>query len=238
MIKNISFYHFYKPSYYLLTAQKALLKKMKELGIRGTILLAKEGINTSFAGPREQADLFLEFLIQTIKVPNLNLKISYSQEIPFLRAVVKIKPHIVAPPGKTPIDNLKDSAPFLSPEDLDQWIQEGKKMILLDTRNDYEYQAGRFKNSSHLGTKHFRDFEGDLQKAPQEWKNTTIVTFCTGGIRCEKAAPLMLKKGFREVYQLDGGILNYFKKIGRGHFEGNCFVFDDRVVLDEELNPK
>ena len=111
-------------------------------------------------------------------------------------------------------------------------------MVLLDTRNDYEYEVGRFKDSLHLGTKHFSEFEADLKKAPQEWQNTPVITFCTGGIRCEKAAPLMLKKGFQEVYQLDGGILNYFKKIGKGYFEGECFVFDERRALDEELNPK
>ena len=104
-------------------------------------------------------------------------------------------------------------------------------MVVLDTRNDFEYQAGRFKNSLHLGTKHFADFEGDLQKAPSEWQSIPVITFCTGGIRCEKAAPLMLKKGFREVYQLEGGILNYFKEVGRGYFEGKCFVFDERVAL-------
>ena len=111
-------------------------------------------------------------------------------------------------------------------------------MVVLDTRNAFENQVGRFKNSFHLGTKHFADFEEDLGKAPPEWQSTPVVTCCTGGIRCEKAAPLMLKKGFQEVYQLDGGILNYFKKVGRGYFEGECFVFDERIALDEGLNPK
>jgi len=104
-------------------------------------------------------------------------------------------------------------------------------MVVLDTRNDYEYAAGRFKDSLHLGTKHFADFEENLNKTPEEWQDTPIVTFCTGGIRCEKAAPLMIKKGFQHVYQLDGGILNYFKKVGRDYFEGECFVFDERFSL-------
>ncbi len=237
-IKNIALYQFYKPTYYLKTVQKALLERMKELGIKGTILLATEGINCMFAGPEKEIDTFLDFLFQTIGRTIDNQKVSYSQDIPFLRSVVKIKPFIVAQPGTTPINSLKDSAPHITPEELDQWISKNKKMVLLDTRNDYEYDAGRFKNSIHLGTKNFRDFEDDLKKAPADWKDTTIVTFCTGGIRCEKAAPLMLKKGFREVYQLDGGILNYFKKVGRSNFEGECFVFDERVKVDEELNPK
>ncbi len=210
---------------------------MHELGLKGTILLATEGINGMLAGPTEKIDSFVAFLQEKTGITITNMKVSYSQEIPFLRAVVKIKPVIVAQPGNTPIDLSKDSAPSISPEELNRWIEEGKKMIILDTRNDYEYEAGKFKNSTHLGTKHFRDFEDDLKKVPEDWKNTPIITFCTGGIRCEKAAPLMLKKGFKEVYQLDGGILNYFKKVGRGYFEGNCFVFDERVTVNEELNP-
>jgi UPF0176 protein len=158
--------------------------------------------------------------------------------MPFKRSLVKVKAFIVAAPGDTPLDLALDSAPYISPEEFHQWIKDNKKMLVLDTRNDFEYEVGRFQNSLHLGNKHFAEFEEDLQKAPQEWQSTPIVTFCTGGIRCEKAAPLMLKKGFQEVYQLDGGILNYFKKIGRGYFEGECFVFDERIALNEELNPK
>jgi len=230
-IKNIAFYAFFKPSYNLEHARDALRNRMGDLNIKGTILLGAEGINCSLSGIAEKMDTFLQFLFDTtgIKVPEL--KISYSQTLAFKRSRVKIKPFIVAKPGATPIDPAKDSAPYISPEEFHQWIKDNKSMVLLDTRNDYEYKVGRFKDALHLGTKHFADFEEDLQKAPAQWQNTPIVTFCTGGIRCEKAAPLMLKKGFQEVYQLDGGILNYFKKIGRGYFEGECFVFDERVAV-------
>jgi UPF0176 protein len=230
-IKNIAFYAFFKPDFDLDHAQKVLRDRMGELKIKGTILLGPEGTNCSLSGVTEQMDVFLQFLFKTVRIATPELKISYSQEIPFKRSLVKIKPYIVAKPGNTPIDLTQDAAPYISPEDFHQWIKDNKKMVLLDTRNDFEHQVGRFKDSLHLGTKHFADFEGDLQKAPQEWQNTVIVTFCTGGIRCEKAAPLMLKKGFQEVYQLDGGILNYFKKVGRGYFEGECFVFDERIAL-------
>ena len=151
-------------------------------------------------------DVFLQFLFETINITRPELKISYSEEIPFKRSRVKVKAFIVAKPGDTLIDLTQDAAPYISPEEFQQWIKDNKRMIVLDTRNDYEYQVGRFKDALHLGTKHFADFEGDLQKAPQEWQNIPVVTFCTGGIRCEKAAPLMLKKGYQEVYQLDGGI--------------------------------
>lgn len=214
-----------------------LHRKMRELGIRGTLLLAPEGINAGYSGPPEPLDAFTKFLIQEIGISPPVLKVSWSEKIAFSRALVKIKKHIVPPPGSTKIDLATDSAPYLAPEELHQWIESGKKMVLLDTRNGYEFQLGRFSGSQHLGTRHFSKFENDLKHAPEEWKTMPVVTFCTGGIRCEKAAPLMLKKGFREVYQLDGGILNYFEKVGRGHFEGGCFVFDKRVALDEKLLP-
>ncbi len=210
---------------------------MHQLDIKGTLLLSQEGINGSFAGPSEKMDTFVKFLLQTIGIPNPSLKVSYSEKMPFTRALVKVKPAIVAEPGVTPINLPADSAPHLAPEEFHRWVADGKKMVILDTRNDYEYQVGKFVGALHLGTQHFSDFEKDLEKAPEKWKDTPIVTFCTGGIRCEKAAPLMLKKGFREVYQLDGGILNYFEKMGRGYFEGGCFVFDQRVALDEKLKP-
>jgi len=176
-------------------------------------------------------DTFLKFLFETIGIAAPDLKVSYSDELAFKRSLVKVKPCIVAKPGATPIDLTQDQVPYLSPENFYQWIKDNKKMIVLDTRNDYEYRIGRFRDSLHLGTKHFADFEDDLQKAPAEWQNIPIVTFCTGGIRCEKAAPLMRNKGFQKVYQLEGGILNYFKKVGREFFDGECFVFDERIAL-------
>jgi UPF0176 protein len=229
--KNIAFYTFFKPGFDLGSTRDVLYNRMCELEIKGTILLGEEGINCSLSGITEKMDTFLQFLFETINIPAPELKISYSEKIPFKRSLVKVKPLIVAKPGETPIDLAQDSAPAISPEKFHQWMEDNKKMIVLDTRNDFEYHVGRFKNALHLGTKHFSDFEENLQKAPQEWQSIPVITFCTGGIRCEKAAPLMIKKGFQEVYQLDGGILNYFKKVGRGYFEGECFVFDERVAL-------
>jgi UPF0176 protein len=236
-IKNVAFYAFFTPTFDLGTARGILHHRMGELNIKGTILLGPEGINCSISGNIEKTDAFLEFLFKTTGIAKPEIKTSFSKEVPFKRIVVKLKPHIVAKPGKTPVDLTQDTAPYISPEDFHQWIKDNKKMVVLDTRNAFENKAGRFKDSFHLGTKHFADFEEDLQKAPLAWQSIPIVTFCTGGIRCEKAAPLMLKKGFQEVYQLEGGILNYFKKVGRGYFEGECFVFDQRIALDEALSP-
>lgn len=230
-IKNIAFYAFFKPTFDLEHTRGLLFDRMGELRIKGTILLSPEGINCSISGVTEKMDVFLQFLVATIGIHDPQLKISFSKDIPFRRTRVKVKPCIVPKPGMTPLDLNHDIAPYLSPEEFHQWIKENKTMVVLDTRNGFEYQAGHFKNSLHLGTKHFADFEGDLQKAPQEWQNIPVVTICTGGIRCEKAAPLMIKKGFHEVYQLEGGILNYFNKVGRGYFDGECFVFDERISL-------
>jgi UPF0176 protein len=230
-IKNVSFYTFFKPDMDLEKTRTVLLDGMLGLNIKGSILLAPEGVNCSLSGETAAMDRFLGFLFKIIGVIDPAVKVSYSQEAAFKRSRVKVKPCIVPKPGLTPIDPAKDSAPYISPEEFHQWIRDKKKMVVLDTRNDFEFQVGRFKDALHLGTRHFADFENDLGKAPGEWHNMPVVTFCTGGIRCEKAAPLMLKKGFREVYQLDGGILNYFKKVGRDYFEGECFVFDERVSV-------
>ena len=145
-IKNIAFYHFFQPAFDLYKAKITLKTRMIELSIKGSILLAEEGINSSLAGPIEAMDQFIEFLLQTIGVSNPILKITYSENIPFKRSLVKVKPFIVHHPGVTPVDLSKDSAPYLSPEELNAWIEEGKEMVLLDTRNDYEYEAGKFKN--------------------------------------------------------------------------------------------
>lgn len=237
MIKNIAFYHFFKPSFDLKSAKDALLKRMKELNIKGSILLcADEGINSFFAGRIEDVDAFIESLLETIRVTDPVFKVSFTPDVPFKRSLVKIKTEIVADPG--PHDDLeKTPAPYLSPEELEAWYNEGREMIVLDTRNDYEYEIGHFKDAVHLGTQHFATFEEDLKRTPPEWKEKTIVTFCTGGIRCEKAAPLMQRMGFKNVYQLHGGILNYFERVGRGHYEGTCFVFDQRVAVDAKLEP-
>ena len=237
-IKNIAFYAFFTPIFNLEDAKTKLRQHMVNLGIKGSILIAPEGINCSLSASVDKMDEFLDFIFLIIGIDRPEIKVSYSKEIPFRRVVVKVKEHIVAQPGRTLINLNEDSAPFIAPEEFHQWIKDDKKMVVLDTRNDFEFNVGRFKDSVHLGTKHFADFENDLNKAPFEWKKTPIVTFCTGGIRCEKAAPLMIKKGFSKVYQLEGGILNYFKKIGKGYFEGECFVFDERIALNEELKEK
>jgi len=128
----------------------------------------------------------------------------------------------------------------MPPETVAQWIDEGKDFTLLDTRNDYEIESGTFATAEQLNIAHFRDFQAAVRAALEAGtlnQEKPIVTFCTGGIRCEKAAPWMIEQGFSEVYQIEGGVLNYFEQTGGKHWDGDCFVFDDRVELDKQLNP-
>ncbi|MFN9914128.1 MAG: rhodanese-like domain-containing protein, partial [Pirellulaceae bacterium] len=120
---------------------------------------------------------------------------------------------------------------------LKAWLDAGRPVTLLDTRNDYEVELGTFQQAIDLGIHHFRDFPQAAAAIPEEIKARPMVTFCTGGIRCEKAGPYLEQLGFREVYQLDGGILNYFERCGNSHYEGDCFVFDHRVAVTPELKP-
>jgi UPF0176 protein len=204
------------------------------LGLRGTILLATEGINLFVAGPRPATDALLAYLHTLPGLSDLEPKESLSAEQPFNRMLVKIKKEIIAF-GVPGIDPARAPAPRLDPATLKQWLDEGRPVTLLDTRNDYEIRLGTFKNALIPHIDHFRDFPAALSQLPAELKSAPIVTFCTGGIRCEKAAPLLTREGFSEVYQLEGGILKYFETCGGAHYEGECFVFDRRVGVDPEL---
>jgi UPF0176 protein len=212
-----------------------LKRKCTELALKGTILLSTEGVNLFLAGTREGVDGFKDFLNSLPPFQDLTYKESVSAEIPFKKMFVKIKKEIIRM-DMPDIQPEKFTAPHLSPEALKQWYDEGRDMVILDTRNTFEYEIGTFKNAVQVNLKHFRDFPAALETLPEEFQNKPIVTFCTGGIRCEKAAALMIKKGFKEVYQLDGGILNYFEKCGDAHYEGDCFVFDDRITLNSNLD--
>lgn len=231
---NIAFYHFFRIRGFVETSRKKLKRKCLELNLKGTILIAREGINGSIAGAPEQIKEMQAFLQSFTGHPNLPFKESFSDYIPFKRMLVKHK-SVVIPMDDSEIDPAKFSAPRMSPEELKTWYDHKKDFIILDTRNHFEYAIGTFENAQEFNIKNFRDFEHKLDEAPKDWKNKPIVTFCTGGIRCEKAAPLMLKHGFKEVYQLDGGILNYFEQVGGENYKGDCFVFDGRIALNSKL---
>jgi UPF0176 protein len=205
-----------------------------EQGLRGTILLSGEGINLFVAGLRPAVDALLAELRAVPELEGLTPKESPSAEQPFNRMLVKIKKEIIAF-GVEGIDPARQPTPKLPPRTLKQWLDEGRPVTLLDTRNDYEVRLGTFRGAVPAGIDHFRDFPAAVAKLPAELKSQPIVMFCTGGIRCEKAGPFMERAGFKDVHQLEGGILKYFEECGGAHYDGECFVFDRRVGVDPAL---
>jgi UPF0176 protein len=234
-VVNLSAYRFTPFTAEELTPLRDRLRaRTNELGLRGTILLATEGINLFVAGPRPATDALLAELRRLPGLADLEPKESLSAEQPFNRMLVKVKKEIIAF-GVEGIDPARAPAPRLDPRTLKQWLDQGREVVLLDTRNDYEVKLGTFAHAVVPRIENFRDFPAVVRALPAEFKGRPVVTFCTGGIRCEKAAPLLVREGFSEVYQLEGGILKYFELCGGAHYEGECFVFDRRVGVDPAL---
>jgi len=203
-------------------------------GLKGSILLSPEGINLFIAGEAPVVEWLLGRLRAIPGLENLEPKYSESEEQPFNRMLVKIKKEIIAF-GVEGINPARYTSPRIAPRELKQWLDEGRPLLLLDTRNDYEIKLGSFAGARTLGIDHFKQFPEAVRQLPEELKTMPVVSFCTGGIRCEKAAPLLESVGFEKVFQLDGGILKYFEECGGAHYEGECFVFDKRVGLDPSL---
>lgn len=235
-IVNIASYKFvHIPQDKLPEMRESLRQYTRNLGLKGTILLGKEGINLYMAGREDIIDTFQKHIADYSYFKDLAYKVSHSDSEPFTRMLVKIKNEIVTM-GIDDVDPLNLSAPHLPPEKFHEMYKNKEDMIVLDTRNDYEIRLGTFKDAIHFDIDKFRDFPEAVQALKEKAKNKTVVTFCTGGIRCEKAAPHMLEMGFENVYQLDGGILNYFERCGGEFWDGECFVFDKRIALDADLN--
>jgi UPF0176 protein len=211
-----------------------LLTRCKEHALKGTVLVAAEGINLFLAGAAAQIEAFLATLRADARFAALEVKRSWSATQPFKRLLVKIKREIVTM-RRPEIDPARAPAPRLAPRELKRWLDEGRDLLLVDTRNQFEVDLGSFENARSLGLKSFSDFPGATPALAEQVRERTIVTFCTGGIRCEKAAPWLISQGFPEVYQLEGGILNYFEQCGSAHFRGECFVFDERLALNAGL---
>ena len=232
---NIAVYKFVSlSSQDLPTLRKNYQEKTRDLDLKGTILLSEEGINLFLAGKAENIALLKNILAETPAFENLHYKESLSANQVFNRMLVKIKKEIIAF-GIENIQPERKTAPYISPKTLQEWHKEKRPMVLLDTRNDYEIRLGCFEGAVDLGLKHFRDFPEALAKSKLPLKDQPVITYCTGGIRCEKAAAFMLEQGFKEVYQLEGGILNYFEQCGGEYYQGECFVFDQRVAVNSKL---
>ena len=233
--KIISFYKFIKIN------NKTLLKKKIEIFlegklVRGTVLLANEGINGSLAGKEKDVDKIIEFIKKQLKIRKIKLKINDISYLPFNKTKIRLKKEIVSlGKGKIDVERLKGK--LVSPSEWNNLIGN-KNIITIDVRNNFEIDIGKFKNSINPNTKNFREFPKEFRKLKLN-KDTEIAMYCTGGIRCEKASAYLKSNGYNKIYQLDGGIIQYLNYIRdnrvQSYWDGECFVFDDRVTINKNL---
>ena len=212
-----------------------LRELMVELEIKGTILLALEGINGTISGKQTSINKFLEFLEKNGRFDQLEIKFSHSESTPFKRLKVKLKKEIVTL-GVSGIDPKESVGTYVSPQDWNELISD-PDVILIDTRNDYEYEIGTFKGAVNPNTETFREFPEYTKNNLEQYKGKKVAMFCTGGIRCEKSTAYLKTQGFDTVYHLQGGILKYLEDIPEqgSMWEGECFVFDERVAVKHNL---
>lgn len=215
--------------------KQPLLTFMLEQDVRGTLLLAKEGINGTVAGTRSAVDALLDYLQRDERLKPISYKESLTDTPPFMRTRVKLKKEIVTM-GVEGIDPKQVVGTYVKPQQWNQLISE-PDVLLIDTRNDYEVQVGTFKNAINPKTESFREFPEYVKAQLDPSKHKKVAMFCTGGIRCEKSTAFLKEQGFDEVYHLEGGILKYLEDVPEQEsmWEGDCFVFDDRVTVNHQL---
>lgn len=237
-ILNISTYKFV-PLPDTVELRPQFQERTRALGLKGTILLSPEGINLFVAGVEHAVREFLAWLQSDARFTDIVGKESWSEHQPFNRMLVKLKREIITM-NMPMIQPAKGRAPALPPATLKRWLDqghddEGRPVVMLDTRNDFEVDVGTFENAVEYRVKSFSEFPLALAEHKESFKDKTIVSFCTGGIRCEKAAIYMHEIGLKHTYQLEGGILKYFEEVGGAHWKGDCFVFDKRVAVTPQL---
>jgi UPF0176 protein len=217
--------------------REPLLALMLAQDVRGTLLLANEGINGTIAGPRAGIDTVLGWLREDPRLADLEHKESFHDAHPFLRTKVKLKKEIVTM-GVEGIDPNRTVGTYLSPQEWNAVISD-PETLLIDTRNDYEVEVGTFKGAINPETRTFREFPEYVKETLDPARHKKVAMFCTGGIRCEKSTAYLKEQGFEEVYHLKGGILKYLEEMPKEEslWEGECFVFDERVTVDHDLNP-
>ena len=217
--------------------QKNILSLCEENNAKGTILLAEEGINGTISAKKDEILKIINTLALDKRFQNLDVKYSLTNEQPFNRMKVRLKNEIVTI-GDDAINPAKISGEYVNPEDWNTLISD-PEVLVIDTRNKYETEIGKFKNSIDPRTNSFREFPKWVKNLKKEIDdpNKKIAMYCTGGIRCEKSTSLLKKEGFKNVYHLKGGILKYLETVPNEEslWDGECFVFDDRVALDEQL---
>ncbi|OZS42361.1 oxygen-dependent tRNA uridine(34) hydroxylase TrhO [Photobacterium sanguinicancri] len=215
--------------------RQPLTDLLKANNIRGTLLLASEGINGTVAGKRASIDALLQWFKQDTRLADVVYKESFSKEQPFNRTKVKLKKEIVTM-GIEGIDPLNVVGTYVKPSDWNDLISD-PEVLLVDTRNDYEVNIGTFKNAVNPNTETFREFPQYVAENLDPAKHKKVAMFCTGGIRCEKSTAYMKEQGFEEVYHLEGGILKYLEEVPQDEsmWEGDCYVFDGRVAVNHQL---
>ncbi|MGB5260961.1 MAG: rhodanese-related sulfurtransferase [Gammaproteobacteria bacterium] len=206
-------------------------------GVRGTLLLANEGINGTVAGSRAGIDALLDWLRSDPRLAEIDYKESLTDQLPFRRTRVKLKREIVTM-GEPGIDPNRDAGRYVEPSDWNALISD-PDVLVVDTRNDYEVRVGTFRNAVNPQTTTFREFPDFVRSRLDRTRHKKVAMFCTGGIRCEKSTAFLRQQGFEEVYHLKGGILNYLEEVGEEDslWEGECFVFDERITVNQRLEP-
>lgn len=228
-----SFYKFVKLDELETLGQKLELL-CTEQAVLGSIILAPEGINAMLAGSEEALDTLKAFFESDERLKGIFYKRTFSKEMPFRRLRIRLKDEIV-PLGVEGVDATTKTGIDVSPEAWRELIKQDD-VILIDNRNSFEYELGHFKGAVDPEVRNFRDFADYVEENKETWQNKKVAMYCTGGIRCEKTTAWMKDQGM-DVYQLEGGIINYFEKIpdAEKDYEGECFVFDWRIALDTKL---
>jgi len=238
-ILNISTYKFV-PISDAPALRELLLQRALDRQLKGTILLAEEGINMFLAGPADDVRGFVTQLHTDPRFADIAPKESWSDTQPFKKMLVKVKGEIIRMNHPT-IKPADGRAPAVAPATVKRWLDQGfddngRPVVTLDTRNDFEVDEGTFDGAIDWRITKFTEFPDALRSHLDDLKDKTVVSFCTGGIRCEKAAILMREEGLEHVYQLEGGILKYFEETDGSHYHGGCFVFDERRALGADLH--
>ena len=221
--------------------RQVLLQRALELQLKGTVLLAREGVNLFLAGPAQAVHTWMQALRVDPRFADVTPKESWSTNQPFQRMRVKVKSEIIRMNHPT-VRPAAQRAPALSPTIVRRWLDQGhddagRPVVTLDTRNGFEVDYGAFRNAIDWRLAKFSDFPQAAKQHLDELRGKTVISYCTGGIRCEKAAIYLQELGLDSVYQIEGGILKYFEEVGAAHFSGDCFVFDEREALSSELQP-
>lgn len=234
-MKNILFYKYITIDN-LEELRTKLMSLCTMLDIKGKILLAKEGVNGCVSGSEEAIEIVIDFFRKDPRFSDIDFKITPAKDHTLKKLFIRVRDNVL----RIDLDvDLKNTATYVEPKELKKWLDEGDDLIMIDARNNYESKIGKFKGAIAPDMDTFREWSEAVDKL-KHLKHKKIVTYCTGGIRCEKASAYMKEQGFENVYQLHGGIIKYGQECGNEHWEGSCYVFDDRRTIaidDKEYTP-